>query len=131
MPDDGLTNDTVASTYTYLLYVSSETTGGGIDSNLKVVKGGDGTPTPLWIGDTTIPYVGLTTSLSSQGNLSAAGGNSIDWNSTYTTVANNSSTSWNVSTLSGSTDVEIDESSIITGDNVFLKYTYNSPGVGS
>ena len=130
MPDDGLTNDTVASTYTYLLYVSSETAGGGIDSNLKVVKGGDGTPTPLWIGDTTIPYVGLTTSLSSQGNLSAAGGNSIDWNSTYTTVANNSSTNWNVSTLSGSTDVEIDES-LISGDNVFLKYTYASPGIGS
>ena len=83
MPDDGLTNDTVASTYTYLLYVSSETTGGGIDSNLKVVKGGDGTQTPLWIGDTTVPYVGLTTSLSSQNDLSANGGNSIDWNAAY------------------------------------------------
>ena len=83
MPDDGLTNDTVASTYTYLLYVSSETTGGGIDSNLKVVKGGDGTQTPLWIGDTTVPYIGLTTSLSSQNDLSANGGNSIDWNAAY------------------------------------------------
>ena len=121
MPDDGLTNDTVASTYTYLLYVSSDTTGGGIDDSLKVVKGGDGTQTPLWIGDTTVPYVGLTTSLSSQGNLSANGGNSIDWNSVYTTVASNSSTTWSIGTLSASNDVDIDFDNIT--DTSFLRYS--------
>ena len=48
MPDDGLTNDTVASTYTYLLYVT-----GGIGSDVKVVQGGDGTETPMQIGNTS------------------------------------------------------------------------------